>query len=172
MLWQNKITWSETIILSALYQSNKKEGDTFSDIAVWAGAGLGIARIWKPEIMVLSASWAAPVIVPAAAAVAAPVAVGVIVSGVIGGAEGIKDFGDFIVDVPLGKNQQKKFKEVVIPAIESEVIEPIANFIDDEVIKPIERKAEETATWFETNIFQPVEGYGRFFWKRYNNPIF
>jgi len=76
MLWQNKVSWSETLILSAMYQSNKKEGDTFSDVMVWAGAGIGIARIWKPEIMVLSASWAAPVIVPVATAIAVPVATG------------------------------------------------------------------------------------------------
>jgi len=89
-----------------------------------------------------------------------------IVAAAIGGSEGVKDYADFILDVPLGAGQKKKWKEVVVPAIESEIVEPIATYIDDEVVKPIERKANASYSWADQNIFQPVLRYGQWYWGR------
>jgi len=82
------------------------------------------------------------------------------------GIRGSQDYADFILDVPLGAGQKKKWKEVVVPAIESEIVEPIATYIDDEVVKPIERKANASYSWADQNIFQPVLRYGQWYWGR------
>jgi hypothetical protein len=156
MLWQNKISWSETIALAALWKINQKEGDTFSDALVIGGATLGIARVWRPEIIVIAAGWAAPAIVPVGAAIMAPVAVGGVVSLAIGGTEGVKNYGDFIMDVPFGKGQREKFKDVVIPAIESEIIEPIKQTINEEIIQPISHTVNLAQNIIQNTFINPI----------------
>jgi len=163
MLWQNKVSWIETTILAAMWETNRKEGDHFTDFLVWVGAGAKIALIIDPTLAAKAAGWAAPYVVPAAAAVAVPVATGGVIAAAIGGKQGIKDYADFIIDKPLGPGQRKKFVEVVIPAIESEIIEPVATYIDDTVVKPIEKKL----SWGNQNIVQPVLRFGNWYAGRY-----
>lgn len=123
MRWQNKMTWSQLIAASAIYEIKKDEKFTLGDVWTLTGAAVSIGAIWYPEIRVAAATAAAPYAVPAGAAVAVPVAAGLVTSAIVGGEEGVKDYYEFMT----GEVSYDQWKEVVVPAIEQEVMKPIAD---------------------------------------------
>jgi hypothetical protein len=123
LLWQNKLTWSELIALAAIAKVKHKKGDHLSDALVLTSAGISIATIWWPEGRVIVAAAVAPYAVPAGAAAAVPVAAGVLASAAIGGGEGVQDYYEFMT----GEVTFDEWKEVVVPAIEQEVMKPVAD---------------------------------------------
>ena len=123
MRWQNKVSWSQLLATYAIYEIKKDEKFTLGDVFTLTGAAVSIGAIWYPEIRVAAASAAAPYAVPAGAAVAVPVAAGLVASAVIAGDSGVKDYYEFMT----GEASFDDWKEVVVPAIEQEVMKPVAD---------------------------------------------
>ena len=123
MLWQHKLSWSELIAIAAIHKVKQKKGDTLADALTLTSAGISIATIWYPEIRVAAASAIIPYSAPAGAAVAIPVAAGLVTSAVLAGDSGVKDYYKFMT----GEVSYDDWKEVVVPAVEQEIMKPIAN---------------------------------------------
>jgi hypothetical protein len=123
LLWQHKLSWSELIAVGALAKVKQKKGDHLMDALTLTSAGISIASIWYPEFRVAVASAVIPYVAPVGAAVAVPVATGVIASAVIGGESGVQDYYEFMT----GEVSYEAWKEVVVPAVEQEIMKPVAD---------------------------------------------
>jgi len=121
MYWQSKITWSELIIIFALYKVNRHKGDHVSDAITIAGATFAVAAVWAPEIRLMFAGAVATTASAPAAAIAAPVAIGFIASGFVGGQEGMKNYMEFMT----GEVSPEEYYAVVMPEVKRQLEKPL-----------------------------------------------
>jgi hypothetical protein len=125
----------------AAYRDDQKF--TLEDIDETLGLGVGLTLLWSEELVTAGAVVTGLPVAAMAGAASATVAAGFVPAYVIGGKEGVENYGDFVYSGPSG--MVEKTMEVTVPVLKQEIAktERGAKTYLGVYAKAAERKAEK-----------------------------